>query len=63
LNRGKTVGGIGNGRECEALPANLQAGCYWRYNWAGGDLLNWDIYYDPVDCPERLTSISQCFDK
>jgi Glycosyl hydrolase family 45 len=61
--RGSTVGGVDQSAACASLPSNLQAGCYWRYNWAGGDLIGWNIYYEDVDCPDRLTSISGCSPK
>ncbi|OAA65697.1 Barwin-like endoglucanase [Niveomyces insectorum RCEF 264] len=57
---GNTFGGVSSRSDCEKLPDNLQAGCYWRFNWARGDITGWDIQYEQVSCPSRLTSISGC---
>ncbi|KAL1898253.1 hypothetical protein Sste5346_003660 [Sporothrix stenoceras] len=57
---GQQNGGVGDRSACANLPANLQGGCYWRFNWANGDLNNWNIDYQQVSCPGRLTSISGC---
>ncbi len=57
---GQTNGGVDSRQACENLPPNLQGGCYWRFNWARGDMNQWDISYDQVACPSRLTSISGC---
>ncbi|KAK0702099.1 glycoside hydrolase family 45 protein [Lasiosphaeria miniovina] len=59
-NWGDSGGGVKTGTECANLPQNLQGGCYWRYNWAGGAVNTWGIDYKQVDCPTRLTSISGC---
>jgi hypothetical protein len=59
-HRGQSNGGVGNGAECANLPQNLQGGCYWRYNWAKGSVNGWNIEYNQVQCPSRLTSISGC---
>ncbi|KAK4164725.1 family 45 putative glycoside hydrolase [Cladorrhinum sp. PSN259] len=53
-------GGVKNRPACEKLPSNLQGGCYWRFNWAKGEVNGWDIFYRPVECPSRLTDISGC---
>lgn len=58
--RGERNGGVHEAKGCEGLPPNLQGGCYWRFNWGGGDMLGWDIQYRQVECPERLTSLSGC---
>ena len=58
--RGKSGGGVTSGNECANLPQNLQGGCYWRYNWAKGAVNTWNIEYQQVTCPQRLTSISGC---
>ncbi|KAK0716274.1 RlpA-like double-psi beta-barrel-protein domain-containing protein-containing protein [Lasiosphaeris hirsuta] len=59
-NWGQSGGGVSSGSECANLPQNLQGGCYWRYNWARGAINKWDIEYQQVTCPSRLTSISGC---
>ncbi|KAB5517449.1 RlpA-like double-psi beta-barrel-protein domain-containing protein-containing protein, partial [Coniochaeta sp. 2T2.1] len=60
FNWGNNQGGVGNRTACEKLPGNLQGGCYWRFNWAKGELNGWDISYTPTTCPDHLTSISGC---
>ncbi|KAM7203935.1 glycoside hydrolase [Rhypophila sp. PSN 637] len=59
-NWGSNNGGVTSGAECANLPQNLQGGCYWRYNWARGAINTWNIDYQQVACPSRLTSISGC---
>jgi hypothetical protein len=58
--RGDQNGGVNSSAACANLPQNLQGGCYWRFNWAHGDVNNWDMQYTQVTCPSRLTSISGC---
>lgn len=59
-SRGGDYGGVTSRQGCEKLPSNLQGGCYWRFNWARGDMSGWDIQYEQVSCPSRLTDISKC---
>jgi len=59
-SRGPQYGGITARADCEKLPPNLQGGCYWRFNWAGGVINGWDIVYKQVECPYRLQQISGC---
>ncbi|SPO04380.1 uncharacterized protein DNG_07065 [Cephalotrichum gorgonifer] len=59
-NWGNNFGGISSAEGCSQLPERLQGGCYWRYNWAGGDVNGWEIVYRPIECPSRLTDISGC---
>jgi len=58
--RGAKNGGVNNRNDCSKLPQNLQGGCYWRFNWAKGDINGWDIDYKQVTCPDRLPDISGC---
>jgi len=58
--RGDDYGGVSSMTDCEQLPENLQGGCYWRWNWAGGEITGWDVEYKEVECPARLTDISGC---
>lgn len=46
--------------ECEVLPENMHAGCYWRWNWARGDTNQWAVEYNQIQCPNELTSVSGC---
>ncbi|KAL1868425.1 hypothetical protein VTK73DRAFT_3691 [Phialemonium thermophilum] len=57
---GDQYGGVTSRDACATLPSNLQAGCYWRFNWAQGDINNWPIRYHEIGCPDQLTSISGC---
>lgn len=57
---GEQRGGVKNREACEKLPTNLQGGCYWRFNWARGEINGWDIEYRPVECPARLIEVSGC---
>ncbi|KAM7189618.1 RlpA-like double-psi beta-barrel-containing domain containing protein [Rhypophila sp. PSN 637] len=57
---GRTIGGVSSRDECANLPQNLQAGCYWRWNWARGDVNSWGIDYKAIACPKRLEDISGC---
>jgi hypothetical protein len=57
---GKQNGGFDDRSGCELLPFQLQEGCYWRFNWARGDINGWNINYNQVQCPSRLTAISGC---
>lgn len=43
-----------------ALPSHLQGGCYFRWNWARGDMNEWPIEYKQVPCADYLTSTSGC---
>ncbi|CAI4218029.1 unnamed protein product [Parascedosporium putredinis] len=58
--RGEDYGGVSSMSDCEQLPENLQGGCYWRWNWAGGEITGWDVEYKEVECPARLTAVSSC---
>ena len=57
---GKTIGGVESRAGCAELPQNLQAGCYWRWNWAKGDLNGWGVDYKQIACPATLENISGC---
>ncbi|KAH9899024.1 RlpA-like double-psi beta-barrel-protein domain-containing protein-containing protein [Xylariomycetidae sp. FL2044] len=57
---GDAAGGVTEREDCATLPQNLQGGCYWRFNWAQGDVNGWNMEYEPVTCPSALTSISGC---
>ncbi|SPO00754.1 uncharacterized protein DNG_03502 [Cephalotrichum gorgonifer] len=57
---GRQFGGVTQMKDCESLPSHLQAGCYWRWNWARGDTNTWGVEYNQIQCPQTLTSISGC---
>ncbi|KAK3943232.1 hypothetical protein QBC46DRAFT_377874 [Diplogelasinospora grovesii] len=41
-NRGNQNGGVDSSNSCASLPQNLPGGCYWRFNWAKGDINGWN---------------------
>ncbi len=47
-------------KDCESLPDPLQGGCYWRFNWARGEINNWNLTYDQITCPDYLAQTSGC---
>lgn len=34
---GEQYGGISSREECDAFPEALKPGCYWRFDWFGGN--------------------------
>ncbi|KAI1338240.1 beta-1,4-endoglucanase [Xylariaceae sp. FL0016] len=57
---GEASGGVVSREDCESLPQNLQGGCYFRFNWALGDINGWKVTSKQVTCPSQLTDISGC---
>ncbi|KAJ9132943.1 Barwin-like endoglucanase [Coniochaeta hoffmannii] len=57
---GRQYGGVTRMQDCELLPDYLQGGCYWRWNWANGEVNGWNITYNQISCPSELTSVSGC---
>ncbi|CAF1102542.1 unnamed protein product [Rotaria sp. Silwood1] len=56
---GQTYGGVSQRSNCSGLPAVLQTGCYWRFDWfMGAD--NPTMSFKQVSCPAELTSKTQC---
>ncbi|KAL2205562.1 glycoside hydrolase [Sarocladium strictum] len=56
---GAQYGGVSSRSECDSMPANLKAGCQWRFDWfQNAD--NPDVSFKQVRCPSELTSISGC---
>ncbi|TEY74372.1 hypothetical protein BOTCAL_0073g00110 [Botryotinia calthae] len=56
---GAQYGGLSNRTQCASLPAALQPGCYWRFDW----FLNADnpgVTFKQVACPAALTAKSGC---
>jgi len=58
--RGRQYGGVVRSSDCGTLPDHLQGGCYWRFNWARGDINEWNVTYNSIPCPEYHTKISGC---
>ncbi|PBP21597.1 glycosyl hydrolase family 45 [Diplocarpon rosae] len=56
---GAQYGGITTRSQCDALPAKLRAGCYWRFDWfQNAD--NPAATFQQVACPAALTARSGC---
>ncbi|KAK7717149.1 hypothetical protein SLS63_010768 [Diaporthe eres] len=56
---GAQYGGISNRSECSALPARLQAGCDWRFDWFG-NADNPTHTFTQISCPAELTGVTGC---
>jgi hypothetical protein len=54
---GDRYGGITDISGCSVLPAELQSGCHFRFNFLGN---NPTFDYEYVACPKTLTDISGC---
>lgn len=56
---GAQYGGISTRSQCDAFPAALQQGCYWRFDWfENAD--NPAVTFQQVECPAALTAKSGC---
>ena len=56
---GATYGGISSRSQCDAFPAGLKPGCYWRFDWfKNAD--NPNMTFKEVTCPSALTSKTGC---
>ncbi|KAE8440767.1 hypothetical protein EG329_006602 [Mollisiaceae sp. DMI_Dod_QoI] len=56
---GKQYGGVDSRSSCDAFPAALKQGCYFRFDWfQGAD--NPAMTFKQVTCPAALTSKSGC---
>lgn len=56
---GAQYGGISSRSQCDAFPAKLKDGCYWRFDW----FLNADnpaVTFKQVACPAAITAKSGC---
>ncbi|KAG5878797.1 hypothetical protein JTB14_026061 [Gonioctena quinquepunctata] len=58
-NWGDQYGGVWNEADCNKLPAPLQAGCKFRFQWMLG-VSNPDVTFVEVQCPAQLIAISGC---
>ena len=56
---GAQYGGISTRSQCDAFPAALQPGCYWRFDWFE-DANNPTVTFEQVECPAALTAKSGC---
>jgi len=56
---GQQYGGVSSRSACDAFPAALKQGCYFRFDWfQGAD--NPSMTFQKVTCPAALTSKSGC---
>ncbi|KAG4105587.1 hypothetical protein H8356DRAFT_581435 [Neocallimastix lanati (nom. inval.)] len=56
---GERYGGVRSASDCSQLPADLQPGCKWRFDWfKNAD--NPNVIYERVQCPKELTDITGC---
>lgn len=55
MNRGAQYGGVSSLSQCNQLPASLQDGCKWRFNWAGGKHVLHSCYPNVVTDPGRVS--------
>ncbi|KFY73326.1 hypothetical protein V499_06576, partial [Pseudogymnoascus sp. VKM F-103] len=56
---GAQYGGISSRSQCDAFPAALKAGCYWRFDWfQNAD--NPSVSFKSVACPLAITNKSGC---
>lgn len=56
---GARYGGVSSRSECSSLPAKLQNGCQWRFDW----FMNADnpsLSFTQVQCPSELVARSGC---
>lgn len=56
---GSRYGGISSESECSSLPAKLQAGCKWRFEWFKNSD-NPNVSFRQVQCPAALTANTGC---
>lgn len=56
---GARYGGISKAEDCDVMPAKLQAGCKWRFNWFN-NADNPTHEFTQVSCPDELIARSGC---
>ena len=56
---GERYGGVRSRQACDALPAPLRSGCYFRFHWFKG-ANNPNVNFSPVACPAALLAKSKC---
>ena len=58
-NWGRQYGGVTGISQCDKLPAPLQDGCRWRFDWFNfAD--NPIVKFREVDCPDELIQRTGC---
>ncbi|KAF5103374.1 hypothetical protein D0Z03_000223 [Geotrichum reessii] len=58
-NWGQTYGGVSSANDCKNLPAELQAGCDWRFNFLE-NADNPSVSFVEIECPSQITDITGC---
>jgi len=58
-NGGATYGGVSSRSDCANLPAAVQAGCYFRFDWFQG-VDNPTVSFTQTACPAELIAKSGC---
>lgn len=56
---GARYGGISSRSDCNSMPAKLQPGCQWRFDWFN-DADNPTHSFTQIQCPTALTNITGC---
>jgi len=56
---GQRYDGVSQRSDCDNLPAVIQSGCYWRFDWFM-NANNPTISFKKVDCPSALIDNTQC---
>nr|ACN42745.1 beta-1,4 endoglucanase 3 short form [Bursaphelenchus xylophilus] len=56
---GSQYGGVSSRSDCSQLPATLQPGCDWRFDWFGNSD-NPGVTFKQVTCPKTITDKSKC---
>jgi len=56
---GSRYGGVSSDSDCSQLPAQLQAGCHFRFGWFA-NANNPSMTFVPVTCPPEITARSGC---
>ncbi|KAI9806494.1 MAG: hypothetical protein M1833_003681 [Piccolia ochrophora] len=56
---GERYGGVTSAAGCNDLPAQLQPGCFWRFNWFQ-NAINPEVTFKEVTCPAEITAKTGC---
>jgi hypothetical protein len=58
---GDQFGGFTVRSQCATLPPNLQAGCYWRFDWYQQSEPSPTVDFYETPCPQQLIDRSNCY--
>lgn len=56
---GQRYGGVSSRAQCSILPAPLQKGCQFRWDWLNG-VENPNVEFTQVKCPSAIVTVSGC---